>query len=96
MTESSKDKLFQIESKIENMLDKLIEEDEEFENKGFLNSLKLNDEISSSEENKDEREPFEKPIFFNQFFPNDERSLTLNSISTKKIILIKILYLKMN
>ena len=84
MTESSKDKLFQIESKIENMLDKLIEEDEEFENKGFLNSLKLNDEISSSEENKDEREPFEKPIFFNQFFPNDERSLTLNSISTKK------------
>ena len=74
MSEFNKDKFCQLESRIENMLDKLIETDEELDNNGSHSSLKFSEDISSSEENKNEEEPFEKEIFFNQFFKNDENA----------------------
>ena len=47
MSKSNKN-INQIESRIENMLDKLIESDEESENNGERPSLKFSDGISSS------------------------------------------------
>ena len=74
MTESDKEKLHQkLESKIENMLDKLIEADEDLENNGDQSSLKFSDDISSDDVNKNEEdEPFEKELFNTQFFQNEE------------------------
>ena len=78
MTESDKEKLHQkLESKIENMLDKLIEADEDLENNGDQSSLKFSDDISSDGDNKNEEEyPFEKEFFNTQFFQNEENSQT--------------------
>ena len=73
MSESNKNKINHLESKIENMLDKLIETDEEIENNGERISLKFSEDISSSD--KDEGEFFEKELFFTSFFQseNDEQ-----------------------
>ena len=73
MTEYNKEKLLRLESKIENMLDKLIESDEDLENNGDNSSLKFSEDISSSEENKNENEPFEKELFSKSFFPNENK-----------------------
>ena len=73
MTEYNKEKLLRLESKIENMLDKLIESDEDLENNGDNSSLKFSEDISSSEENKNENEPFEKELFSKPFFPNENK-----------------------
>jgi len=54
------------------MLDKLIESDEELDNNGSHSSLKFSEDISSSEVEKDEGEPFEKELSLNQFFQKDE------------------------
>ena len=80
MTESDKEKLHQkLESKIENMLDKLIEADEDLENNGDQSSLKFSDDISSDDVNKNEEdEPFEKELFNTQFFQNEEKSQPKN------------------
>ena len=72
MSDSKEDKISQLESRIENMLDKLIESDEELDNNGSHSSLKFSEDISSSEVEKDEGEPFEKELSLNQFFQKDE------------------------
>ena len=76
MNESDKEKLHQkLESKIENMLDKLIEADEDLENNDDQSSLKFSDDISSDDVNKNEEdEPFEKELFNTQFFQNEDNS----------------------
>ena len=79
MTESGKEELHQkLESKIENMLDKLIEDDEEFEDNGDQSSLKFSDDISSEDGNdcnkNEENDPFEKEIFNTKFFQNEDNS----------------------
>ena len=80
MTESGKEELHQkLESKIENMLDKLIEADEDLENNGDQSSLKFSDDISSDDVNKNEEdEHFEKELFNIQFFQNEEKSQPKN------------------
>ena len=80
MTESGKEELHQkLESKIENMLDKLIEADEDLENNGDQSSLKFSDDISSDDVNKNEEdEHFEKELFNTQFFQNEEKSQPKN------------------
>ena len=50
--ENIKEKSEQLKSRIENMVDKLIETDEELENNGDNSSLKFSDDISSSENEK--------------------------------------------
>ena len=72
MADSNQEKIFQLESRIENMLDKLIESDEELDSNGSHSSLKFSEDISSTEVEKDEGEPFEKEESLNQFFQKDE------------------------
>ena len=75
MTDTSKDKLNQLESRIENMLDKLIEiDEEEIENDQEQSSLKFSEDISSSDEDKNEKKLSEKDIFFNHFLQNEDNS----------------------
>ena len=76
MTESNKETLHQkLESKIENMLDKLIEADEDLENNGEQSSLKFSDDMSSDDVNKNEEEdPFKKELFNTQFFLKEENT----------------------
>ena len=71
MSESNQEKLQKLESRIENMLDKLIETDEDIENNESQNSLKFSDGISSSEMEKED-EPFEKELFKTPFFHNPD------------------------
>ena len=71
MATSNEEKISQLETRIENMLDKLIESDEELDN-GSHSSLKFSEDISSSEVEKEEGEPFEKELSLNQFFQKDE------------------------
>ena len=71
MATSNEEKISQLETRIENMLDKLIELDEELDN-GSHSSLKFSEDISSSEVEKEEGEPFEKELSLNQFFQKDE------------------------
>ena len=52
MSEFSKESLPNLELKIENMLDKLIETDEELEKKGDYSTSKINEEISNYEDEK--------------------------------------------
>ena len=54
MADSNQEKIFQLESRIENMLDKLIESDEELDSNGSHSSLKFSEDISSTEVEKDE------------------------------------------
>ena len=72
MTESNQEKFEKLESRIENMLDKLIETDEDLENNGSQDSLKFSEDISSSEVEKEEGEPFEKEPFNAPFFQNED------------------------
>ena len=72
MADTNQEKIFQLESRIENMLDKLIESDEELDSNGSHSSLKFSEDISSTEVEKDEGEPFEKEESLNQFFQKDE------------------------
>ena len=75
MTTSSKDKLCQLESRIENMLDKLIETDDELEKNDSHCSFKYSDDISSDLEiEKNEDYKFEKALFLNSIFQSEERS----------------------
>ena len=71
MATSNEEKISQLETRIENMLDKLIESDEEIDS-GSHSSLKFSEDISSSEVEKEEGEPFEKELSLNQFFQKDE------------------------
>ena len=74
MTTSSKDKLCQLESRIENMLDKLIESDDEIEKNDSHSSFKYSDDISSDLEiEKTEDNQFEKAIFLNSVFQSEEK-----------------------
>ena len=73
MADTNKEKYNQLESRIENMLDKLIEiDEEEIENNEDHSSLKFSEDISSSEENKEEKALFEKDIFFSHFLQNED------------------------
>ncbi len=75
MTDTSKDRLNQLESRIENMLDKLIEiDEEEIENNQDQSSLKFSEDNSSSDEDKNEKKISEKDIFFYQFLQNEDNS----------------------
>lgn len=71
MSQSNKN-INQIESRIENMLDKLIESDEESENNGEHPSLKFSDDISSSEVDKEDDELFEKELFSIPFLQGED------------------------
>ena len=86
--ENIKEKSEQLKSRIENMVDKLIETDEELENIGDNSSLKFSDDISSSENEKEEEEFFENENnnFFNShFFPNDKsKQNNIKNIESKK------------
>ena len=76
MSKSNKD-INQIKSRIENMLDKLIESDEESENNGERPSLKFSEDISSSEVDKDDdddEEPSEKEFFSIPFFQGEDNT----------------------
>lgn len=77
------DGLPHLELKIENMLDKLMEVEEENENEDQESSLKFSDDISSQEEEKDD--PKENQDFsFNQSFPNEEQEqVYMNSLLGK-------------
>ena len=67
MAELKKENLnLELETKIENMLDKLIETEEDLDN-GDQSSVKLFEDISSTEGDKDDEDPFEKDLFFNLF-----------------------------
>ena len=84
MTDTSKDKLNQLESRIENMLDKLIEiDEEEIENNQDQSSLKFSEDNSSSDEDKNEKKISEKDIFFYQFLQNEDNS-EIKGISISK------------
>ena len=88
MANLNKEKLdLELESKIENMLDKLIETDEDLENNGE-HILKFCEDISSPEEKKDE--PFEKDLFDNIFSKNKENKTQFggnpNNHSLKNLI----------
>ena len=72
MTEFNKENFQKLELRIEYMLDKLIESDEEIENNGSQDSLKLSEDISSSEVEKEDGEPFEKDLFNTPFFQNED------------------------
>ena len=75
MTKNNKDGLPLLEYKIENMLDELIKNDEEIENNAIPSSLKLTEDLSSSEEGNGEEDLFEKDIFCNNSYPqNEERN----------------------
>ena len=56
----------QLELKIENMLDKLIETDEELENNEDSSSLKFSEDMSESEDDIKNEKFFEKEFFFNE------------------------------
>lgn len=84
MTDTSKDRLNQLESRIENMLDKLIEiDEEEIENNQDQSSLKFSEDNSSSDEDKNEKKISEKDIFFYQFLQNEDNS-EIKGISISK------------
>ena len=84
MTDTSKDKLNQLESRIENMLDKLIEiDEEEIENNQDQSSLKFSEDNSSSDEDKNEKKISEKDIFFYQYLQNEDNS-EIKGISISK------------
>ena len=74
MNTSSKEKLCQLESRIENMLDKLIETDDELEKNDSHNSFKYSDDISSDLDiEKNEDHQFEKTLFLNSIFQGEEK-----------------------
>ena len=80
MSEFNKESLPNLELKIENMLDKLIETDEELEKKGDYSTSKINEEISNYEDEK----YFEKDFFINQTFQNDDQS-KINKLNNKSL-----------
>ena len=70
MSEFDNESLPHLELKIENMLDKLIETDEELEKKGDYSTIKLNEEIT----NYSDQKYFEKDFFNNQTSQNEDQS----------------------
>ena len=72
MTESNQENSQKLESRIENMLEKLIEYDEDIENNESQDSLKLSEDISSSEIKKEGGDLFEKDLFNTPFFQNED------------------------
>jgi len=66
MSESKSSENPQLELKIENMLDKLIETDEELDNNEDSSSLKFSEEMSDSEDDIKNEKFFEKEFFFNE------------------------------
>ena len=76
-----KDGLPHLESKIENMVDELIKIDEEIENNDMNNSLKSNDDIFSSKEEKEEK-LFKKDFFNNSNIENEDKINLNNYIIT--------------
>ena len=70
MSELNNKRLPKLEMKIENMLDRLIETDEELENNEDNSSLKFSD-MSESDEEKEDEKFFEKEFFFNPSFQNE-------------------------
>ena len=70
MSEFDNESLPHLELKIENMLDKLIETDEELEKKGDYSTIKLNEEITNYADQK----YFEKDFFNNQTSQNEDQS----------------------
>ena len=84
MANSNEEKISQLESRIENMLDKLIESDEELDNNGSHSSLKFSEDISSSEVEKEGGEPFENELSLTQIFQKDESSKEFPLIPSNK------------
>ena len=70
MSKFDNESLPHLELKIENMLDKLIETDEELEKKGDYSTIKLNEEITNYADQK----YFEKDFFNNQTSQNEDQS----------------------
>jgi hypothetical protein len=92
MSEFNKESLPNLELKIENMLDKLIETDEELEKKGDYSTSKINEEISNYEDEK----YFEKDFFINRTFQkedenkaNESNNKALQVSSQNKIIRVQ-------
>ena len=88
-TDINKQKCDQLESRIENMLDKLIEiDEEELGNNEDHSSLKFSEDNSSLEENKEEKDLFGKDIFFCHFLQNEENrennELKVHNLSPKR------------
>ena len=73
-----------LEFKIENMIDELIKTDEEIEKNG-PSSTKFIEDISLSEDDKTEKELFEKDFFSNHNSQNDEQSNKINNLSNQNI-----------
>ena len=73
-----------LEFKIENMIDELIKTDEEIEKNG-PSSTKFIEDISLSEDDKTDKELFEKDFFFNHNLQIDEQSNKINNLSNQNI-----------
>ena len=73
-----------LEFKIENMIDELIKTDEEIEKNG-PSSTKFIEDISLSEDDKTDKELFEKDFFFNHNSQIDEQSNKINNLSNQNI-----------
>ena len=84
---SSKDKLCQLESRIENMLDKLIETDDELEKNDSHSSFKYSDDISSDLEiEKNEDNQFDQAFFLNSAFQNKEKGKISSPAFSPKLL----------
>ena len=73
-----------LELKIENMIDELIKTDEEIEKNGPT-STKFIEDISLSEDDKTDKDLFEKDFFFNHNSQIDEQSNKINNLSNLNI-----------
>lgn len=82
MSEFNNESLPNLELKIEHMLDKLIETDEELEKKSDINIVKINEEITNYEDEK----YFEKDFLINQSSQNDEQSKIKESKNKAQLI----------
>ena len=82
MSEINKEDFSHLGSKIENMLEEIIEsDDEEFDNNPIKNSLKINEELYLKDEKENNINLFDKnkDIFSNVFSPNDKQNKKKNN-----------------
>ena len=82
MSEINKEDFSHLGSKIENMLEEIIEsDDEEFDNNPIKNSLKINEELYLKDEMENNINLFDKnkDIFSNVFSPNDKQNKKKNN-----------------
>ena len=82
MSEINKEDFSHLGSKIENMLEEIIEsDDEEFDNNPIKNSLKINEELYLKDEKENNINLFDKNnvIFSNVFSPNDKQNKKKNN-----------------